>query len=108
MAVLKLLSYEQFLPLLTEVGAHLRPTGEVVRTTPEEPRVEPEDRLNEIRSAPLDPAAIRAVKPFTWQLKELAGIPHLKWNKQPQPGSLLSLNPWNLKDGDLVLFKDAR
>jgi len=52
--------------------------------------------------------SLRLVKPWSWQLKEWANIPLLKWGIQPSATARLTGAPWRLQHGDTVLFKDGR
>ena len=100
--------FGDFLPLLAAYGSGLAPTGPVIQTGADESRLETPEQLAMLRQLAIEPSVLRAVKPFTWQLRDVTNIPHLKWHKQPSMENMLSLSPWNLKDGDLLLFKDDR
>jgi len=63
--------------------------------------------LSPLCGAPADD--IRVVKARPFQLKKLQSIPDLDWfGFDLGPQSTIGGQPWNVKDGDYILYKDSR
>jgi len=57
----------------------------------------------------IPPEDIRVVKPRAFQIKEIEAIPHLDWfGADLLPETVIGGKPWQLRDGDTILFKDNR
>jgi len=57
----------------------------------------------------IPPEDIRVVKPRAYKLKNIEEIPQMDWfGFDLTANSTLAGKPWNLHDGDIVLFKDNR
>ena len=54
------------------------------------------------------PEDIWIVKPYAYLLKEVANLPLLKWEPQPEHGTIISTAPLRFRDGDLFVYKDSR
>ena len=63
------------------------------------------DAVERIVGDAIPRSALRLVKPWGWQLKQVDELPKLKWKGEESPDHLASAPPFGIKDGVVLLFK---